>query len=68
MSALNPFIAFPISDGGPDAGSKLLVSQDTAIKPVMDSWSSPPAGFVLLIQEAPDYSLLIDDEFLLLVG
>jgi hypothetical protein len=68
MSNLNPFLAFPVSDGGPDAGSKLLVSQDTAIKPVMNSWSSPPVGFVLLIQETPDYSLLIDDEFLLLVG
>jgi hypothetical protein len=68
MSDLNPFLAFPVSDGGPDAGSKLLVSQDTAIKPVMDSWSSPPAGVFFLIQEAPDYSLLIDDEFVLLVG
>jgi hypothetical protein len=67
MSDLNPFIGFPVFDAG-DGSSKLLVSQDTAIKPVMDSWSSPPAGLLFLIQEAPDYSLLIDDEFLLLVG
>jgi hypothetical protein len=66
MSDLNPFIGFPVFDGG-DGSSKLLVSQDTAIKPVMDSWSSPTAGLLFLIQEAPDYSLLIDDQYLLLV-
>jgi hypothetical protein len=35
---------------------------DTEIEPEMNSWSTPPAGVELLIQEAPDYSLLIDDQ------
>ena len=37
---------------------------DTAIKPVMNSWSTPPAGILLLIEEGPpdDFYLLIDDE------
>lgn len=38
-----------------------IPSLDTAIKPVMDSWSSLPDGFELLIEESPDHSLLIDD-------
>jgi hypothetical protein len=37
---------------------------DISISPPMNSWSSPPAGFLLLIEEAPptDFFLLIDDE------
>lgn len=34
---------------------------DTAIKPEMNSWSSPPQGYSLLIEESPDYGVLIDD-------
>lgn len=40
---------------------------DTAIKPDMNSWSSPPLGLLLLIEEGPvpgpsdDFYLLIDD-------
>jgi len=36
---------------------------DTAIKPSMNSWSTPPAGILLLIEEGPpdDFYLSIDD-------
>lgn len=40
---------------------KEIVDIDTRIKPEMNSWSTPPAGFELLIQESPDHSLAIDD-------
>lgn len=40
-----------------------IPSLDTAIEPEMNSWSTPPIGILLLIEEAPptDYYLLIDD-------
>jgi hypothetical protein len=43
---------------------KIIPTLDTAIKPEMDSWSAPPAGLFLLIEEGPpdDFFLLIDDE------
>jgi hypothetical protein len=40
---------------------KEIYDIDTEIKPAMNSWSTPPAGFELLIQESPNHSLLIDD-------
>lgn len=41
---------------------KIIPSLDTAIKPEMNSWSTPPLGILLLIEEGPpDYYLLIDD-------
>jgi hypothetical protein len=40
---------------------KEIIDIDTQIKPQMNSWSSPPDGFELLIEESPDHSLLIDD-------
>jgi hypothetical protein len=50
------------------ADLKEIYDIDTAIKPVMNSWSTPPAGLFLLIKnttESPDtgseYYLLIDD-------
>lgn len=44
------------------ADLKVIPSLDTAIKPDMNSWSSPPLGILLLIEEGPpDYYLLIDD-------
>jgi hypothetical protein len=39
---------------------KEIYDLDTDISPDMNSWSSLPDGFELLIQEAPDFSLLID--------
>ncbi len=47
---------------------KQIYDIDTVIEPTMNSWTSPPAGFELLIQEAPDFSLLIDDTNRLLIG
>lgn len=45
------------------ADLKIIPSLDTAIKPEMNSWSSLPAGILLLIEEGPpDYYLLIDDD------
>lgn len=40
-----------------------IPSLDTAIKPQMNSWSTPPDGILLLIEEGPpdDFYLLIDD-------
>jgi hypothetical protein len=37
---------------------------DTAIKPSMISWSTPPTGVLLLIEEGPpdDFYLSIDDD------
>jgi hypothetical protein len=37
---------------------------DIAIKPSMNSWSTPPAGFLLLIEEGPpdDFYLSIDND------
>lgn len=37
---------------------------DTAIKPQMNSWSTPPLGILLLIEEGPpdDFYLAIDDD------
>lgn len=41
---------------------------DTEIKPAQNSWSTPPDGYKLVIEEgAPDYFLLIDDENCLLI-
>jgi hypothetical protein len=34
---------------------------DIELSPEMDSWSSPPLGLELLIQDPTPYSLLIDD-------
>jgi hypothetical protein len=45
------------------AALREIIDIDTRIKPEMNSWTSPPDGFELLIQTGtPDYSLLIDDE------
>jgi hypothetical protein len=41
---------------------KEIYAIDTAIKPSMNSWSRPPDGFELLIEESPDFSLALDDE------
>lgn len=42
---------------------KEIIQIDDSISPEMNSWSTPPDGFELLIQTGPpDYSLLIDDE------
>jgi hypothetical protein len=39
-----------------------IPSLDTEIKPQMNSWSTPPAGILLLIEEGPpDFYLSIDD-------
>jgi hypothetical protein len=46
---------------------KEIYDIDTAIKPAMNSWSTPPDGFELLIEESPEYSLLIDDTNKLLI-
>ena len=35
---------------------------DIAIKTEQNSWSTPPTGIPLLIEESPDFYLLIDDE------
>jgi len=35
---------------------------DVALKVDQNSWSTPPAGIPLLIEESPDFYLLIDDE------
>ena len=37
---------------------------DIAIKPSMNSWSTPPAGILLLIEEGPpdDFYLAIDND------
>jgi hypothetical protein len=42
---------------------KEIYDIDTAIKPSMNSWSTPPAGILLLIEEGPpdDFYLSIDD-------
>lgn len=66
MSEINPFLQFPVVDG--DSGSgRQIVSQDIAIKPIMDSWSSPTLGVLFLIQDVPEFNLLIDDVNLLLI-
>jgi hypothetical protein len=41
---------------------KEIIQTDESISPEMNSWTSLPEGFELLIQTGPDYSLLIDDE------
>lgn len=42
---------------------KEIIQIDDSISPEMNSWTSLPDGFELLIQTGtPDYSLLIDDE------
>lgn len=38
-----------------------IPSLDGEISPEMNSWSTPPAGILLLIEESPDHYLLIDD-------
>jgi hypothetical protein len=39
-----------------------IPSLDVEIKPQMNSWSTPPAGILLVIEEGPpDFYLLIDD-------
>lgn len=37
-----------------------IPSLDTGVSPEMNSWTSPPQGYLLLI-ESPDYGILIDD-------
>jgi hypothetical protein len=49
------------------ASLKEIYDIDTTIKPAMNSWSTPPDGFELLIEESPEYSLLIDDTNKLLI-
>ena len=45
------------------AALKEIFQIDDSISPEMNSWTSLPDGFELLIQTGtPDYSLLIDDE------
>jgi hypothetical protein len=66
MSDLNPFFQFPVVDEGSGSGRQ-IVSQDTAVKPSMDSWSSPALGVLFLIQDVPEFNLLIDDVNLLLI-
>jgi hypothetical protein len=46
---------------------KEIYDIDTQVEPAMNSWSTAPAGIELLIQEAPDFSLLIDDTNKLLI-
>ena len=41
---------------------KEIIQIDDSISPEMNSWTSLPDGFELLIQTGPDFSLLIDDE------
>lgn len=42
---------------------KEIIQIDDSISPEMNSWTSLPDGFELLIQTGtPDYNLLIDDE------
>jgi hypothetical protein len=42
---------------------KEIPALDTAVEPSQNSWTSLPAGFLLVIEEGtPDYYLLIDDE------
>lgn len=43
------------------ADLQTIPTVDTDISPEMNSWSSPPAGYELLIQDPTPYSLLIDD-------
>ena len=38
-----------------------IPSLDVELSPEMNSWSTPPVGYLLLIEESPDYYLLIDD-------
>jgi hypothetical protein len=42
---------------------QVIPTIDTALFPDMNSWSSPPAGYLLLIEEGPpdDFYLSIDD-------
>jgi hypothetical protein len=40
---------------------KEIPKLDIEIEPLMNSFSKPPDGFELLIEESPDHSLLIDD-------
>jgi hypothetical protein len=45
-----------------------IIQGDTEIQPEMNSWSTPPAGFALLIESGPpEYMLLIDDTHTLLI-
>lgn len=44
-----------------------IPSLDTEISPEMNSWNSLPSGFRLLIEEGPDYFLLVDDTHRLLI-
>ena len=41
---------------------KEVFSRDTDLQTDYNSWSSPPAGFFLLIEESPEYVLLIEDD------
>lgn len=41
---------------------KELFSRDTDLETDYNSWSSLPAGFFLLIEESPEYYLLIEDD------
>jgi hypothetical protein len=44
------------------ATPKILPSLDTDLEADHNSWSSPPDGYALLIQESPDHVLLLDNE------
>jgi hypothetical protein len=44
------------------AETKEIYVIDTSIKPSMNSWSRPPDGFELLIEESPDFRMAIDDQ------
>jgi hypothetical protein len=41
---------------------KEIIQRDDALSPEMNSWTKPPDGFELLIQESPNFSLALDDE------
>lgn len=40
---------------------KEIYSRDTDLSNEQDSWGSLPAGFLLLIEDSPEYYILIDD-------
>jgi hypothetical protein len=50
------------------SATKEIESGDTAVNPEMNSWSSLPEGFTLLVEDSPDeFTLLIDDVNSLLI-
>ena len=44
------------------AEPKILRGLDTDIEADHNSWTKPPDGVLLLIEESPNHELLIDDE------